>query len=92
VIWLLGVFTPRLHAVADPTPRLMFHSVPVVWALCGAPAQLVEPHGTFPTCPRCRAHLNSPPVGKQCDIQAIEGKQCDIAFQPVTAPRTAGAA
>jgi SAM-dependent methyltransferase len=24
----------------------------------------------------------SEPSGKQCDIQAVEGKQCDIAFQP----------
>jgi hypothetical protein len=37
----------------------MFHSVPVVWALCGAPAELAEPSGTFPTCVRCRRHLET---------------------------------
>ncbi|HET9141485.1 hypothetical protein [Actinophytocola sp.] len=56
--WLLGIFTPRLHAVADLTPRLMFHSIPIVWAVCGAPAELAEPRGTFPTCARCRQHLD----------------------------------
>ncbi|HEU5474495.1 MAG TPA: hypothetical protein VFV67_27940 [Actinophytocola sp.] len=51
--WLQGIFTPRLHAVADPTPRLVFRSVPVVWSLCGAPAELAPPPGDLPTCALC---------------------------------------
>jgi hypothetical protein len=57
--WLPGFFTGRLHAVADLEVRLVFHSVPIVWALCGVPVALLKPDDTLPLCVDCLARANA---------------------------------
>ena len=57
--WLQGVFTARLHAVADPTaPPMLFRTIPVVWSVCGAPAELAPPPPELPACALCRYQLD----------------------------------
>jgi hypothetical protein len=51
--WLLGFFTGRLHAVADPATRLVFRGVPLAWAICGAPVVVHTDGSPGPYCPAC---------------------------------------
>lgn len=51
--WLPGFFTGRLHAVIDLDARIVVDSIPIVWALCGAPAALLKPDDTLPLCVAC---------------------------------------
>ena len=53
MIWLPGFFTPRLHAIANPRAGLIFHDIPIVWGLCGAPVAVLRPDDTPPLCVEC---------------------------------------
>jgi hypothetical protein len=52
--WLPGFFTGKIHAVVNLDDRMIFHSWPVVWSVCGVPvlADPREPVTGIP-CAQC---------------------------------------
>ena len=65
-IWLPGFFTYKIHAAINADDRMIFHSQPVTWSVCGVPV-LADPAESITgiPCAQCEIRAGTFPSNNQ---------------------------